>query len=865
MLPLRLTLENFLPYRGRQPALDFTGLGIACLAGENGAGKSSILDGITWCLWGRSRIGRSADPLVSAGESEMAVELEFTAAGGGRYRVIRRHRRPRTGKGSGQSELELQAWDGEQYRAQSGARTGETQERITALLRLDYDTFISTAFLVQGRADLFTTMRPAERKRLLGEVLGLSHYESLADRAREQARERETARRAHQAVAANYEGSLEREPQVRRDLEAAARDLETARARLTAAVEEERTLQRAAAELREAKSEWERLSADIARVTGEFDRLQEERDATAARAEAARGTVDRAAEIQEGYASLQAARAALNEHGERARRVTELASKRPPVEAAVAAVRRALERRLATAETRANELETRAARRASLEQRLSDTEARRRQQADARSELAAKTGEREALGRELESKRAVAGRLQQESKNIEERLAVVVVRGHADEACPVCGTELGAHGLDTLRGHYTQRQSEIARETAELTGEGRSLRTGYDDLDRWARDRGAELERASAAVESEAGAVRAEMQAADSAVAELPGVQSDAAGARARLESAEYAEEERSALAAVDAEVAGVGYDPDAHRVAESWAAGLERWDAERQALEEARSVLATEAPRVDDLTARRDEAEGRIADLTARAARLTEEIDRSAGVPEQLAALENAIGGLREVVSELEGRKGGLERDAEHLAQQRKSAAAAREDERRSAAEKSIYEELTLAFGVRGVQALLVETAIPEIEEEANRLLSAMTGNRMHLRLDTQREMRGGGQQETLEVMISDEWGTRPYELFSGGEAFRINFALRVALSQVLARRSGAEVPLLFIDEGFGTQDTSGRQRLIEAVSTLWSAPSFHNGLILVITHIDEIKNQFEARIEVTKTESGSRFEVVA
>ena len=100
---------------------------------------------------------------------------------------------------------------------------------------------------------------------------------------------------------------------------------------------------------------------------------------------------------------------------------------------------------------------------------------------------------------------------------------------------------------------------------------------------------------------------------------------------------------------------------------------------------------------------------------------------------------------------------------------------------------------------------------------------------------------------------------------MFSGGEAFRIDFALRVALSQVLARRSGAEVPLLFIDEGFGTQDTTGRQRLVEAVSTLWNDPSFHDGLILVITHIDEIKNQFDSRIEVTKTEHGSRFEVIS
>ena len=864
MLPLRLTLENFLPYRGRQAALDFTGLGIACLAGENGAGKSAILDGITWCLWGRSRAGASADPLVSAGESEMAVELEFSA-GRGRYRVIRRHRRPRSGTSFGQSALELQAWDGEQYRAQSGARSRETQQQITALLRLDYDTFINTAFLVQGRADLFTTMRPADRKRLLGEVLGLSHYESLADRAREQVRERESARRSHQAVAASFETTLMREPQVRRDLETTARDLETSQAKLRAAADEAQALQGSVARLRERRSELERLAVDIARLNREFDRLQAELGGAAARAEAAHGTVERTAEIQEGYASLQAARAALNEHGERARRVTELTSRRPALEHVVAAARSVLERQLTAMETMANELGTRAAQKGSLQQQLSTAEARRQQQTPARAELAARSEERETLGRELEAKRAVAARLQKESAHSSERLAIMESPDDADEICPVCGTELGAHGLEKVRVHYAQRQSEIARETAELTKEGRRLRRRHEDLGQWVRDRGAELERESAAIESETGAIRAAIQAAESAAAELPAVQKDAARIRARLEAGQYASEERSALEAIDAQIAGAGYDSQAHRVAESWAVGLERWDAERRALEDARSVLASQAARVDDLTVRRDETEGRIADLTARAAGLSEEVDQGAGASDRLAALDNTIGELRQSVSDLERRKGGLERDAAHVAQQRISAAAARKDERRSVAEKGIYEELAVAFGVRGIQALLVETAIPEIEEEANRLLSAMTDNRMHLRLDTQRETRGGTQQETLEVMISDEWGTRPYEMFSGGEAFRIDFALRVALSQVLARRSGAEVPLLFIDEGFGTQDTTGRQRLIEAVSTLWNDPSFHDGLILVITHIDEIKNQFDSRIEVTKTASGSRLEVVA
>ena len=306
ILPLRLTLENFMPYRGRQSPLDLGGLGIACLAGENGAGTSAILDGITWCLWGRSRAGASADPLVFAGESEMAVELEFNV-GEGLYRVLRRHRRPRSNSGAGQSSLELQAWDGDQFRAQSGTRSRETQEQITGLLRLDYDTFVNTAFLVQGKADLFTKMRPAERKRMLGEVLGLAHYDTFADRAREQAREREMDRRSHEGMAANFENGLDREPDVLRDLDSATRDLGTRREELANATRDAETLRADVTKLREGRKELERLSADAVRRTGELDRLQTDLGESVSRVANAQTFVERGTEIEEGYSTLQAA------------------------------------------------------------------------------------------------------------------------------------------------------------------------------------------------------------------------------------------------------------------------------------------------------------------------------------------------------------------------------------------------------------------------------------------------------------------------------------------------------------------------------------------------------------------------------
>jgi exonuclease SbcC len=174
---------------------------------------------------------------------------------------------------------------------------------------------------------------------------------------------------------------------------------------------------------------------------------------------------------------------------------------------------------------------------------------------------------------------------------------------------------------------------------------------------------------------------------------------------------------------------------------------------------------------------------------------------------------------------------------------------------------EASLLEELREAFGQRGVPNMIIETIVPEVEEVANALLSKMTeGNTMMVRLETQRETKAGETRETLEIIISDGLGTRAYDMYSGGEAFRINFALRVALSKLLARRAGVQLRALFIDEGFGSQDALGRERLVAAINSIQD--DFDR--ILVITHLDELRDAFPARIEVTKTPEGSQLRLI-
>ena len=104
MIPHKLRLSNFMCYRDEQ-ALDFSGIHLACLAGDNGHGKSALLDAITWALWGRARARRD-DELIALGEIEMWVEFEF-GLGPQRYRVWRQ----RSKKGRGQSDLHFYIWN----------------------------------------------------------------------------------------------------------------------------------------------------------------------------------------------------------------------------------------------------------------------------------------------------------------------------------------------------------------------------------------------------------------------------------------------------------------------------------------------------------------------------------------------------------------------------------------------------------------------------------------------------------------------------------------------------------------------------------------------------------------------------------
>ncbi|HNR65617.1 MAG TPA: AAA family ATPase, partial [Atribacterota bacterium] len=182
MIPVTLHLHNFLSYGRDVPPLDFTQFNIASLSGGNGQGKSALLDALTWALWGEGRKAqqeKKADRgLLKIGENEMWVDLVIELEGE-RYRVIRKFSLV---KKRSYSELELMVFDSKKddFISLSAPSIKQTQQRINSILRMDYNTFINSAFILQGRVDEFTRKSALERKQILSEVLGLSHYERLS-------------------------------------------------------------------------------------------------------------------------------------------------------------------------------------------------------------------------------------------------------------------------------------------------------------------------------------------------------------------------------------------------------------------------------------------------------------------------------------------------------------------------------------------------------------------------------------------------------------------------------------------------------------------------------------------------------------
>jgi exonuclease SbcC len=328
------------------------------------------------------------------------------------------------------------------------------------------------------------------------------------------------------------------------------------------------------------------------------------------------------------------------------------------------------------------------------------------------------------------------------------------------------------------------------------------------------------------------------------------------------LEAGKYAVDEQKQLAKLDKKLEKLGYDVSAHDSAREEELELRAVEEEYANLKSAKEVSKQIESEIANLKAeiknRESEIETLEADYEAAQANLNA---AQAGAPD-LEEAERRLFHLREEENKRRSELGGAQQRVDILETQRARRAAFEKECEQLQKQIGRHRTLERAFGKDGVPALLIEQALPQIEDKANELLDRLSDGQMSIRFATQTEYkdkRRDDLKETLDIQISDAAGIRNYEMYSGGEAFRVNFAIRLALSKILAQRKGARLQTLVIDEGFGSQDTQGRQRLIEAINLV----KHDFAKILVITHIDELKDAFPTRIEVEKTERGSTLHV--
>jgi len=850
MIPVRLKLQGFLSYLQPQE-VDFTGFDMACISGHNGAGKSSLLDAITWALFGKARTSER-DAVINDQSERAEVTLDFLYEGH-LYRVIRSRMRGKT------SLLEFfVSQDGHTWRPLTESKMSETQARIEHLLRMDYETFINASFFLQGKADQFTIKNPGERKQILMNILGLEIWERYKESAAARRRQTEQELAALEGQLQEIERELAEEPQRHaelRALEAELKQAEEQRRSRESVLENARRLEASLAERRHLvqalHNQWQTAREGLERQ----QRTLEERQALWLEAQT---LLQQAEAIEAAYAAWQEARRDLERWEDLASQFRDLEAQRKDQENIIALERARLETELKRLQAEATRMANEAASLAAMEAQVMED---RRQMQAIEERLAERPHlqrQKEELGQRYAQLRVENDTLYSQMQELKEHIAQLEAIEGA--TCPICGKPLTEEERQDLIQQLTQEGKQKAERYRENKEALKDLETQNKRLDEALRD----LELLERQAKTLAGRLAQEEERLQSIQQRL---QTWEEGEARRLREVEsllreerFAPEARQALQALDEQCRALGYDPQAHQAARQREQEGRASEEALRRLERARAevgVLEREiASLQEELARRRAEVAALEAEYQQAEARLQQE---AADLPDLL-ALEREVRDLKERENQLRSRVGGARQKVEVLGTLRRRREEVNLRRGELQVEITRLKRLEEAFSKNGVPALLIEQALPEIQAQANDLLDRLSNGTMSVAFETQREFKSKeGKGETLDILIRDGSGIRPYEMFSGGEAFRINFAIRLALARVLAQRAGARLQTLVIDEGFGSQDLEGRQRLIEALSLV--RQDFAK--ILVITHLEELKDAFPARIEVEKTPQGSRVRV--
>ena len=860
MLPIQLSLKNFLSYREAAPNLVLEDVHVACLCGPNGNGKSALLDAITWVLWGRAR-GQRTDQLLHHGQNEMSVDLIFDISNN-RYRVSRRYSKARSTPQSS-LELYLKNTDGN-YAPITGDSITATQSFIIRLINMDYDTFVNSAFLVQGRADAFTMSSPTQRKEVLTKVLGLGLYDRLEDRAKMHARDLQGHLSTSNSISLRLEEQISNYDAKKIALSSVGNQLAKSNDLEAHLLLKLGTINSTIIELEQLRS----YQIDREESEQRYSRRKKEFDTELLNLES---KINEHYEIQassepilQGYAALQDEKAILNSLNITAQKALAFQVELAPLEKIINESRVSLEAKIASIQqTMQNELQPKIDSRNSLESQYSSVGIEIEKLKSQLLELAEDHKKNNERYKKIEALKHAKNNLYTEGNATKEKLQILQHAHTSQHSCPLCETLLTADGIERLQKTYNQTiesQRSLYKEKSELIESEESI---YTRLEKQYNDSNASITSAIIDSERTRGELKTLLDNSLKAFEMYEKLRAELSGFEINLKECNYAPREQVECEKIRAQLNELNYDPQLIELSKDKISKLLIWEESHQKLLLANSRLNEDLELQISLKARIQDNEDDLARNTTELVSIREKVKELSPLNIEKAALDNSLQIAQSEKNKLLNEEGSLLQELKEIEKAKLELSALENERKNLAFQSSIYTELAITFGKGGVQALLIEAAIPRLEDEANELLHRMSDGKMSIRLETQKQRKSASTSsdvaETLEIIVADELGTRSYEMFSGGERFRVDFAIRIALSKLLAWRSGAPLPTLFIDEGFGTQDTDGRDRIIEVLKAI--EDQFE--CILVITHLDSIKEAFPLRIEVRRTAEGSTFSV--
>lgn len=857
MRPLRLLVEGFTAFRQPQE-MDLEALDLFAIVGPTGSGKSSLLDAMTYALYGEvSRVEDSQTPLrelVSHGLPWMKVMLDFQV-GAERYRVTRR-----TPANAGTTKVMLERFtDGTPRQYGEGAdRVNEVNRIVRQLVGLDYDGFTRSVLLPQGKFAELLNGKAEDRRRLLNDLLDLWLFDRLGKQARALAAQASADAEANErliqqeyseatpealAIATAAASSAEAREKALSDLSSKLDDL----------LERFKDLERSAASLERCSAEAGRMTSTVREVERRLDRLLPQLR------EAERGLAAAQGLEKDAQAAADAATTEVEEAEGRWGNTSRLAE-------AVATARR-LSSVHAELSQRGGRLD---ALRETLPQ-LDDAVAKRR--------LALQEAEA-ALTAAVEE--LTAAREEEEAARHADLLAAVAVGVSVGDPCPVCGTPLG---------HLPERPGAPVLDDAIASRQQKedSWQKTRERLDRY-RDELEEARRAKQAREDE---IRTLLESIDERQAEAATMQDeivavlrDSAGddpiavIQRRKESLDgLIAAEKQAVAAL-AQARERRFEAERRRdalVAEIQGEGrrleLDIDSLLERARHETEEELSFSVPSPEEP----QDPEGAL----AYAKELRRRLERFAHRLRALAEDRRSEGAL--LLAEARNEAAHLlphtERLIDYHAAAREAYVRARDDAVRSHARaeevgralekrKTIEaraKELRSRAGLFSALAgeLRANRIIDFLQGEALRMLSA-AGSRHLVELSRGRYRLEYERDEFYVVDADNADERRSVRTLSGGETFLASLSLALALSEEVRSLSVTEkAPLdsLFLDEGFGTLDPETLEDVAQAIEQLGS----DGRLVGIVTHVRDLADRLPVRVEVDKTPAGSRVRVLS